>query len=86
MVEEMLEVWIIQPSLSSFSSPVVLVHNKEVSLDFITHLPKSKGKNFIMVLVDRITKYAHFCALSHPFKASTIVATFMETIQKLHGN
>jgi len=39
-----------------------------------------------MLVVDRITKYAHFCALSHPFKASTISIAFIETIQKLHGN
>ena len=29
-------------------------------MDFITGLPKSKGKNVIMVVVDRITKYANF--------------------------
>ena len=39
-----------------------------------------------MVVVDRLTNYAHFCALSHPFKASTVATTFMDTIQKLHGN
>ena len=39
-----------------------------------------------MGVVDRLTKYAHFCALSHPFSASTIAATFVDTIQKLHGN
>ena len=55
-------------------------------MDFIIGLPKSKGKSVIMVVVDRLTKYAHFCALSHPFKASTIATAFMETIQKLHGN
>ena len=55
-------------------------------MDFITGLPKSEGNNVIMVVVDRLTKYAHFCALSHPFKASTIATTFMETIQKIHGN
>ena len=33
-----------------------------------------------------LIKYAHFCALSHPFKASTVSTTYMETIQKLHGN
>jgi len=46
----------------------------------------SKVKSVIMVVVDRITKYAHFFALSHPCKASTIATTFMETIQNLHGN
>ena len=55
-------------------------------MDFITALPKSEGKRVIMVVVDRVTKYAHFCALSHPFKASTVATTFMETIQKLHGS
>jgi hypothetical protein len=55
-------------------------------MDFITGLPKSEGKSVIMVVVDRLTKYAHFCALSHPFKASTVSTAFMETIQKLHGN
>jgi len=55
-------------------------------MDFITGLPKSEGKSVIMVVVDRLTMYAHFCALSHPFKASAVATTFMEIIQKLHGN
>jgi len=59
---------------------------EEVSMDFITSLPKSEGKSVIMVVVDRLTKYAHFFALSHPFNASTIAIVFMEIIQKLHGN
>jgi hypothetical protein len=59
---------------------------EEVSMDFIISLLKFKGKSVIMVIVDRLTKYAHFCALSHPFKASTVSTAFMETFQKLHGN
>ena len=55
-------------------------------MDFITGLTKSKGKSVIMVVVDRLTKYAHFCALSLPLKGNTISTAFMETIQKLHGN
>ena len=55
-------------------------------MDFIIDLPKSKGKNVIMVIIDRLTKYAQICALSHPFKYSTIATEFMETSQKLHGN
>ena len=63
------------------------MNNREnISMDFITGLPKSEGKSVIMVVVDRLTKYTHFCGLSHPFKASTVATTFMETIQKLHGN
>jgi hypothetical protein len=59
---------------------------EEVSMDFITGLPNSKGKGVIMVIFDRITKYTHFCALSQPFKANTVVAAFMEIVQKLHGS
>ena len=61
-------------------------HWEEVSMDFITSLPKSKGKSVIMVIVDRLTKYTHFCALSHPFKASTVATAFMEIVQNLHGS
>ena len=61
---------------------------EDISMDLITSLPKSKGKSVIMVVVDRLTQYAHFCvlSLSHPFKAITIATTFMDKIQKLHGN
>ena len=55
-------------------------------MDFITVLPKSEGNSVIMVVVDRLTKYAHFCALYHLFKVSTVVTAFMETVKKLHGN
>jgi hypothetical protein len=51
-------------------------HWEEVSMDFIIGLPKYEGKSVIMVIVDRLTKYAHFCALSHPFKASIVSTAF----------
>ena len=54
-------------------------------MDFITGLPKLEGKSVIMVVVDRLSKYAHFCALSHAFNISTIATTFIEIVQKLHG-
>ena len=54
-------------------------------MDFITGLPKSEGKSVIMEVVDRVAKYAHFCALSHPLKDSIVATAFMDTIQKLHG-
>ena len=55
-------------------------------MDFIPGLPKSEGNNVIMVVVDRLTKYAHFCSLSHPFSATTIAAAFINPVQKLHGS
>jgi hypothetical protein len=58
---------------------------EEVSMDFITGLPKFEGKNVIMVVVDQQTKCGHFFSLSHPFKASTIPTTFIEIVRNLHG-
>ena len=33
---------------------------ESVSMEFIMRLPKSQGKDNIYVVVDRLTKYAHF--------------------------
>jgi hypothetical protein len=54
-------------------------------MDFITGLPKSENKSVIMVLVDRLSKYAHFCSLQHPFTASTVAQIFMDQVFNLHG-
>lgn len=39
----------------------------EVSMDFISGLPKSYGHEVIMVVVDKLTKYVHFIGMRHPF-------------------
>jgi len=57
----------------------------DVSMDFITGLPKSGNKSIIMVVVDRLSKYAHFCALPHPFTPTLVAQAFMDQIFKLHG-
>jgi hypothetical protein len=57
----------------------------EVSLDFVEGLPMSKGKNVILVVVDRLTKYAHFLPLSHPYAVQTVADIFINNIIKLHG-
>ena len=58
---------------------------KDISMDFISGLPKSGNKSVIMVVVDRLSKYAHFCALQHPFTTSTVAQIFMDQVFKLHG-
>jgi hypothetical protein len=58
---------------------------KDISMDFITDLPKLSNKSVIMVVVDRLSKYAHFCALQHSFIASTVAQIFMDQVFKLHG-
>ena len=58
----------------------------DISMDFIEGLPKSFGKDSIMVVVDRFTKYAHFMALAHPFDAPVVAKTYMDHVYKLHGH
>lgn len=58
---------------------------QDLSMDFIEGLPKSEGCTVILVVVDRLTKYAHFLPLKHPYIATTIAKLFMDNVVKLHG-
>uniref|UniRef100_J3KUY5 Integrase catalytic domain-containing protein n=1 Tax=Oryza brachyantha TaxID=4533 RepID=J3KUY5_ORYBR len=56
-----------------------------LSMDFIEGLPKSAGKDIILVVVDRLTKYGHFIGMSHPITVGDVVDVFMREIHRLHG-
>ncbi|GKB89525.1 ty3-gypsy retrotransposon protein [Tanacetum coccineum] len=57
----------------------------DISMDFITQLPPSKGKSCIWVIVDRLSKYAHFISLPPNYTAVTLASLFMHEIYRLHG-
>lgn len=57
----------------------------DISMDFIDSLPSLKGKNALLVVVDRLSKYAHFIPLSHPYTTPGIAQVFFDNIFKLHG-
>lgn len=45
----------------------------------------SVGTNVLMVVVNPLTKYAHFTALSHTYTAQKVAKLFVEIIAQLHG-
>jgi hypothetical protein len=57
-----------------------------ISLDFITGFPKTQKQNdSIMVVIDKLSKSAHFIPVKSTFKAINIIEIFMKEIFRLHG-
>ena len=57
----------------------------DVSMDFITGLPQPRGYTTIMVVVDRLSKYAHFAALPTRFDALRVAHMFVNMVVRHHG-
>jgi hypothetical protein len=54
-------------------------------MDFITGLPISSGFDFILVVVDKFYRYAHFLPLKHPFTALSVATLYVKEVYRLHG-
>lgn len=58
---------------------------QDISMDFITRLPKVKGKSVLMVVVDQLSKFCHLMALSPDYTVTSVAQAFIQSIVKLHG-
>jgi len=58
---------------------------QDISVDFITHLPKSNGFDAILVVVDRLTKIRHYVPCLITDSAEEVARLFVREIYRLHG-
>jgi transposase InsO family protein len=54
-------------------------------MDFITDLPIVRAKNSILVVVDRLTKMAHFTPRSKSITTEETAQLILDRIVRLHG-
>ena len=71
---------------------MLLPHNipeskwEEISINFIVELPETtKRHNSILVMVDKLTKSAHFIPVRDTYKESKIAQVFTKEVVRLHG-
>jgi len=57
---------------------------KIILMDLITQLPESNGYNAICVIVDKLTKRAHFISINNQFLSKDIVQLLYDKVYSLH--
>lgn len=58
---------------------------QDISMDFVTHLPPSRGYDAILVVVDRLTKMKHFILCKGTCNAEEVARLYAYNVWKLHG-
>ena len=57
-----------------------------ISMDFIVGLPRiPRGLDYIWVIVDKLTKSAHFIPINIRFSLEKLTSLYISEIVKLHG-
>jgi len=55
-------------------------------MDFVSSLPKtSHGHDAVWVIVDRLTKSAHFIPVNMKYKMEKLVELYIKEVVRLHG-
>ena len=55
-----------------------------ISMDLITQLPESNGYNTICVIVNRLTKRAHFILINNWFSSKDMAQLLYDKVYPLH--
>ena len=59
---------------------------EHITMDFVTHLPRTSRKhNAVWVIVDRLTKLAHFMVVRMTFTLEELCRLYIQEIVRLHG-
>jgi len=66
--------------------PIPIWKWEDISMDFVVGLPRTtKGYNSIWVIVDRLTKSAHFLLVNSKYSARQYAELYLDWIVTLHG-
>ena len=59
---------------------------EHITMDFVTGLPRTLGgNNAIWVIVDRLTKSAHFLPMKVNFSMDRLASLYIKEIVRMHG-
>ena len=59
---------------------------EKITMDFVTGLPRTlKGYNAVWVIIDRLTKSAHFLPIKWGISLEKLAELYMNVIVRLHG-
>ena len=66
--------------------PVPMGKWEDITMDFVSKLPRTKsGNDMIWVVVDRFTKSAHFIAANEKWSMDKLANAYVKEIVRLHG-
>ncbi|XP_073035232.1 uncharacterized protein [Primulina eburnea] len=75
-----------RPAGTLLSLPIPQWKWEHITMDFVTGLPRTpKGYNSIWVIVDRLTKSAHFLPVKITFAMNQYAEVYVAEIVRLHG-
>lgn len=58
---------------------------QDIMMDFVTGLPLSHGYSVIMVVIDRLSKFAYFIPLPASHTTHMVADVLVQNVLKIHG-